>query len=181
VNGRGVAADAPRPRSGRRYTALALLFLLPLVWIALGSALVAAGLRTRSQVEPLSGWLQTTGWVAGFHVDQSAADKGPNYTPVIAFRAAGHVVTFSAPEAPAPPAVGSRVRVAYDPRDLADAHDLSLGSSWEGQFYLGIGFLVLGIALAAFLYWLVFVRLKSAGGTGRARTGPSEGRHVRSG
>jgi hypothetical protein len=71
--------------------------------------------------------------------------------------------------------------VAYDPGNPADAHDLSMSSSWEGQFYLGVGALVLGIALAVFLNWLVFVRLKSACGAGGARTGPSEGRHVRSG
>ena len=172
---------APRARNGRRYTALVLLFSLPLVWIALGSGLIAAGLGTRSQVEPVAGWAQTTGWVAGFRTDLSPYDKGPNYTPVIAFRAAGHVVTFSAPEAPAPPTVGSQARVAYDPRDPADAHDLSIGSSWEGQFYLGVGFLVLGVALMAFFCWLVFVRRKLAPRAGSTGTGHSGGRHVRSG
>ena len=172
---------APRSRKRRRRTALALLFALPLIWIALGSALIASGLDTRSQVEPVAGWAQTTGWVTGFRTDQSPYDKGPNYTPVIAFRAAGVVVTFFAPEAPTPPSVGSQVRVAYDPRDPADAHDLSIGSSWEGPFYLGVGFLVLGLALMAYLYWLIFVRRKLTPRADGTATDHNEGRRLRTG
>jgi hypothetical protein len=149
-----------------------MLFVAPLVWVGLGAWLLAAGLGIRSQVEPVSGWPQTTGWVAGFHTYPPAMANEPAYRAVIAFRAAGHTVTFSA-GVPLPPTVGAPARVAYDPRNPADAHDLSLGSYGEGQIYLGAGCLVLGIALTAFLAWLVFVRQKLV------RPVSGEGRHIR--
>jgi hypothetical protein len=180
VNGSG-AANAPRARNGRRVTALVLLFVVPLGFIGLGVWLLAAGLGIRSQVEPVAGWRETSGWITGFHAYQPSGAKQPTYRAVIAFRVAGHVVSFSAPGVSAPPTAGTPVRVAYDPRDPADAHDLSLGSSWEGRFYLGIGLLVLGVALLAFFYWLIFVRMKSQSGAGGTGTPRSEGRHVRSG
>lgn len=157
-----------------------LLLCLPLIWAGLGAWLLAAGLGLRSQVEPVAGWPQTTGRIAGFHTYQPSYDNEPTYRPVIAFRAAGHVVMFSAPGASVPPTVGAPVRVTYDPRNPADAHDLSLGSDGDGQIYLGIGFLVLGVALMALLYWLIFVRRrKSARLAGRSLMAGQEGRHAR--
>jgi hypothetical protein len=157
-----------------------MLFVMPLVWVVLGASLLAAGLGIRNEVEPVAGWPQTTGWIAGFHTYWPSYEKGPTYIPVIAFRAAGHVVMFSAPGLSDPPMVGAPARVTYEPRNPADARDLSMGSDGDGQIYLGIGFLVLGVALMAFLYWLVFVRPKSARWADGTGTAPSEGRHVRS-
>jgi Protein of unknown function (DUF3592) len=180
MNGSRAVTYTPRARKARRYTALALLFLVPLGVIGLGAWLLAAGIGIRSQVEPVAGWLQTTGRVTSFHTYQPTYEGQLVYRPVIAFRAADRIITFSAPGVGQPPVIGSPVRVAYDPRDPADAHDLSLGSSWEGQFYLGIGLMVLGVAVLALFYWLIFLRPKSGSRAGGAGTPYSEGRHVRS-
>jgi hypothetical protein len=153
------------------------MFSVPVTCVTLGAWLVAAGLGIRGRVEPVAGWPQTTGWVAGFRNDTPAGAKQPAYAAVIAFRVAGHVVTFSAPGADDLPRVGAPVRVTYDPRNPADAHDLSLGSYWVGQIYLGAGFLVLGVALMTF--WLVFLRRKWARRAGGVFSGQREGRHVR--
>jgi hypothetical protein len=179
LNGRGAIASRRRPSKGRWYTALVLLFLLPLVWVALGAWLLHVGLRDRSRTEPVAGWSQTTGWVVSFHTYQPSYANTPTYPAVIAFRAAGDVVTFSAPGAPVPPRVGAPVRVSYDPHNPADAHDLSLGSDGEGQIYLGVGFLVLGVAVVAFTYWLIFVRRSSARRAVEVFSAQSDGRHVR--
>jgi hypothetical protein len=177
VNRRGALAHPRRAGKGRRYTALVLLFLVPVVWIGLGAWLVAGGLGIRSHVEPVAGWPQTTGWVAGFHAYQPSYADGPYYRAVIAFRAAGHVVMFSA-QVPGPPTVGAPARVTYDPHNPADAHDLSLGSYGEGQIYLGVGCLVSGVMVMAFFCWLVFLRQKSARRAAGLFPVQSEGRHV---
>ena len=98
---------------------------------------------------------------------------------MIAFRAAGHVVKFSAPGVAVPPRVGAPAQVTYDPRNPADAHDLSIGSAEDGQIYVSAGFLVLGVAVTAFLCWLAFFRQKSARLAGEVFAVESEGRHLR--
>jgi hypothetical protein len=55
----------------------------------MGAWLVVDGSGVRCQVEPVVGWPQTTGWVAGFHT--GSYGKQVTYTAVIAFRAAGPV------------------------------------------------------------------------------------------
>ena len=180
VNRRPAVTHSRHAGKGRRYTALALLFLVPAVWAGLGVWLLAAGLGLRSQAEPVAGWPQTTGWVAGFHAYQPSYAQEPDYRAVIAFRAAGRVVTFSV-QAPGPPKVGAPARVSYDPDNPADARDLSLGSDGEGQIYLGVGCLVLGVTLMAFLYWLVFLRRKSARRPAEAFSVQGKGRHVHGG
>jgi hypothetical protein len=180
VNEPGAVTWAQRHRKGRRYTALALLFLLPLALIAPGAALIVNELGVRSQLEPVAGWPQTTGRIVSFHRYQPYSSNVPTYVPVIAFRAAGALVTFSPPGLPDAPTVGAAAKVAYNPRDPADAHGLSIGSGrWEGPFYLGIGFLILGVALLVFFYWLIFLRPKSPRWSGGAGPIRSEGRHVR--
>lgn len=167
-----------RAGRGRRYTALVILFFLPVGWMGLGAWLLTAGLGLHGKVEPVAGWPHTTGRIVSFHTYLPSYSRTPTYPAVIAFRAAGRLVTFSAPGLTVPPTLGAAVRVAYNPRNPADAHDLSLGSDGEGQIYLGIGILVSGVALLAFLYWLVFVRQKSARRP-MAQTTFSGGRHVR--
>jgi hypothetical protein len=181
VNRPGAVPYARRARKARWYTALVLLFLLPLALIVPGAALIATELGVRSQLEPVAGWPQTTGRIVSFHTYQPYSANVPAYVPVIAFRAGGYLVTFSPPGLPDPPTVGAPAQVAYNPRDPADAHDLSIGSGrWAGPFYLGLGFVAFGVAFLAFFYWLVFVRPKSARRPGGAGPVPSDGRHVRS-
>jgi hypothetical protein len=175
----GAVAYAPRARNGRRYTLLVLLFINPVLAIGLGVALLVAGLGIRSQTDPVAGWPQTTGWVAAVHYSWPSSANEPTYVPVIAFRVADHVVMFSAPGDSNQPAVSAPAQVSYDPRDPADAHDLSIGSRWEGVAYLGVGILVLGVALLVFLY-----RLARRANFWRAKTSTPTtfryGRHVRS-
>lgn len=154
MNAEGTASYAPRDRKGRRYYLLVMLFFMPVVWIGLGAWLLIAGLGIRSHTDPVAGWPQTTGWVARVHYSWPSYAKEPTYTPVIAFRAAGHLVTFTAPGDSDRPAVGAPALIAYNPRDPADAHDLSIGSRWAGVFYLGIGIVVSGVAVLAFFYRL---------------------------
>jgi hypothetical protein len=177
VNRRGAVAHSRRAGKGRRYTALVLLFLFPVVWVGLGAWLVAGGLGIRSHVEPVAGWPQTTGWVAALDAYQPSYANETYYRAVIAFRAAGHVVMFSA-QVPGPLTVGAPARVTYDPHNPADAHDLSLGSYGEGQIYLGVGCLVSGVTVMGFFYWLVFLRQKSALRAAGVFSAQSEGRHV---
>ena len=177
VNRQGAVAYSPRGGKWHRYTALVLLFLVPVVWVGLGAWLVAGGLRIRSHIEPVAGWPQTTGWVAAFHAYQPSYADEPYYRAVIAFRAAGHVVMFSA-QVPGPPTVGAPARVTYDPHNPADAHDLSLGSYGESQIYLGVGCLVLGVILLAFFCWLVFLRQKPARRAAGSFSVQGGGRHV---
>jgi hypothetical protein len=180
VRGPGAVAYARRAGKGRRYTALVMLFAMPLCWIALGAFLLAAGLGDRSQIEPVTGWPQTNGWVAGVHSYQPYDQNVPTVVQVIAFRADGRLFTFGAKVLTVPPTVGTPVRVAYDPRDPADAHDLSAGSGWEGLFFLGVGIVNSGFAFLVLLWWLVFVREPSAR-RAIAATSFSDGRHARSG
>jgi hypothetical protein len=172
-------ASPRRPSKGRWYTALVLLFALPLMFVVGGLWFLHVGLGDRSQAEPVAGWSQTTGWVVSFRTYLPSYTNTPTYPTLIAFRAGGHVVTFSAPGVASPPTVGAPVRVAYDPRNPADAHDLSLGPDGEGQIYLGIGALVLGVVLTAFTYWLIFIRRRSARRAIEVFSGEREGRHVR--
>jgi hypothetical protein len=182
VNGSAATGSSLHARKRRRYAALVLLFLIPLIWVGLGVWLLAAGLGIRNQVEPVSGWPQTTGWVAGFQTYQPSYAEEPTYRPVIAFRAAGHVIKFTAPTVSVPPAVGASVRVSYDHRNPADAHDLSMGSDGMGQIYLGVGFIALGIMLLALLYWLLLIRRpKSARLDRRPTMDVQESRHARRG
>jgi hypothetical protein len=145
-------ADKPRDGNGRRYFALVMWFFLPVGWIGLGVWLVIAGLGIHSRTDMVAGWPQTTGWVARVHYSFPSYAKEPTYAPVIAFRAAGHLVTFTAPGDSDRPTVGAPARVAYNPRDPTDAHDLSIGSRWAGVFSLGAGIVVSGVALLAFFY-----------------------------
>jgi hypothetical protein len=178
MNGPGAVGYARRVSKRRRYTALVMIFFLPVGWIALGVWLLIAGQGIRSHTDPVAGWLQTTGWVTGVHYSFPSYAKEPTYVPVIAFRAAGHLVTFTAPGDSDRPTVGARAQIAYNPRDPADAHDLSIGSRWEGVFYLGVGIVVSGAALLAFLYWLIFLRWKSARWASAEATFSYEGRHA---
>jgi hypothetical protein len=112
---------------------------------------IAIGLGIKGQVEPVRGWPQAAGWVAGFRTYQGG-DQGPFYRAVVAFRAHNQVVTFDASTTTEePPVVGSRALVSYDPANPADAHDLSMGSAWGFPFYAGIVFLV--VALLAVFFW----------------------------
>jgi Protein of unknown function (DUF3592) len=181
MNGPGAVTYARRPSKGRRYTALTLLFLLPVTWIVIGACLIVNELGVRNQLAPVAGWPQTTGRIVSVRTYQPYSTNVPTYVPVIAFDAGGYLVTFSPPGLPNPPTVGAPARVAYNPHDPADAHDLSISSGrWEGPFYLGIGFAAVGFALLAFLYWLVFLRRKSARWSSGAEPVPNAGRHVRS-
>jgi hypothetical protein len=179
ANGPGTATYSRRGRKWHRYTALALLFLLPLNFVAIGAVALASGLEIRSQVEPVPGWRQTTGWIAG-SVASSTGDEWI-YAPVVWFRADGRIVRFDGQTSATRPSIGAPARVSYDPRYPAAAHDLSQGSVWEPRIYVAVTCLVLGVGLMAFFYWLVFVfvRQKTARGVG-VGTAPSEGRHVRS-
>jgi hypothetical protein len=47
VIGPGAMTYSPRARKGRKYTALVMLFVVPVGWIALGAWLLAAGLGIR--------------------------------------------------------------------------------------------------------------------------------------
>jgi hypothetical protein len=177
VNGPGAVTYSGRASKGRRYTALTVLFLLPLNVVAIGVVALISGLGIRSQIEPVSGWRQTTGWIAG-SVASNTGDEWI-YAPVVWFRADGRVVRFDGQKSATRPSIGAPARVSYDPRNPADAHDLSQSSVWEPRIYIAVICLVLGVGLIAFFYWLVFVRQKSARGVG-VGTAPSEGRHVRS-
>jgi Protein of unknown function (DUF3592) len=181
VNGPGAVGYVRPASKGRRYYALAMLFFLPVGWMGLGAWLLIAGLGIRSHTDPVAGWPQTTGWVAGFHTDHPSSSDTPIYPPVIAFRTAGHLVTFTAPGDSDPPTIGAPARVAYNPRDPADAHDLSIGSRWEGVFYLGVGIVVTGVALLAFLYRLARRANFWRPNTSALAATLSYGRHTRSG
>jgi Protein of unknown function (DUF3592) len=177
--GRAEASYRPRATTARRRIALALLFSLPIIFIAAGIWSLLIGLGIRSQIEPVHGWHQTTGWIAGFHTSNTGREL--TYSRVIRFRAGEHVVSFTAPATSAVPVVGAVAQVSYDPSNPADAHDLSMGSAWEPALYVGIGGLLLGVALMAFLCWLIFFRFSPAHQVGRSLMAENEGRHVRGG
>lgn len=179
LNGPSAVAYSLRARRGRRYTALILLFLLPLNLVVVGAVALASGLRIRSQGEPVPGWRQTTGRIAGSVPSNTGREW--IYAPVISFRAGGQTVRFDGPTSTTPPVIGTPAQVSYDPAKPADAHDLSISSAvWKARIYVAVTCLVLGLAFMAFFYWLIFVRLKPARRAGGVGTAPGEGRHVRS-
>jgi hypothetical protein len=181
VTGRRLQAEwstRRRTRNARRPVALALLFSLPLIFIAVGTWSVLTGLGIRGQVEPVPGWRQTTGWIAGFHTFNTGREF--TYSRVIRFRVDGHLVSFTTPTNSTVPVVGAAAQVSYDPSNPAHAHDLSMGSAWEPAFYVGTGGLLLGVAMMVFFYWLVFVREKSTRRAAATGTTFTSGRHVRS-
>jgi hypothetical protein len=141
---------------------------------------IAIGLGIKDKVEPVSGWPQTAGWVASFRTYQEG-DQGPSYRAVIAFREHNKVVTFDAPiTTQEPPLVGSRALVSYDPLNPANAHDLSIGSSWEFPFYAGILFLILALFAILLLARFVLRARRRRGGLSFAgSTAGGEGKHVR--
>lgn len=178
-NGRGPAESSYRPwiRNFRSPVALALLSAGPVIFIAVGIWSLLTGVGIKGQVEPVPGWRQTTGWIAGFHTSNTGREL--TYSRVIRFRADGHVVSFTTPTNSAVPVVGAAAQVSYDPSNPADAHDLSMGSAWETAFYVGIAGLLLGVALMAFLYWLVFFRFSPTRQAGYSFMAGEAGRHVR--
>jgi Protein of unknown function (DUF3592) len=180
---RGAYQYSPRARkllmrSGVVILAVPILVILGMtglmIWVLLH------GLSIRSQVEPVSGWQQTSGWIAD--VRTVDAGRGPVYHPVIAFRARDRVVTFNAPTTTSVPTAGARTEVSYDPRDPARAHDLSMGSAWEIWFYGGLVGTLVCAAVVAVMCWFTFTRLRPvihrAATTGTTVFG--EGRHARS-
>jgi hypothetical protein len=174
---------SPRVLRFRQRAIVVLLgacFVLGLGLVALCIWVTVLGLGIRDRVEPVRGWPQAAGWVAGFHTYQG--DSGPYYRPVIAFRADNRVIRFDAPTTTTePPVVGSRALVSYDPLNPADAHDLSMGSgAWELPFYGGIIFLVVVLALGFFFTRQILRVRRRRGGSPFVRHGRgAEGKHVR--
>jgi Protein of unknown function (DUF3592) len=153
------------------------LNLMALVLVGLCIWVVTLGLSVRSQVEPVAGWRQTPGWVAGSQTVQT--DRGPVYRPVVAFRAQDRVITFTAPITTSPPQVGSRAEVSYDPQDPPRAHDRSLGSAWEVEVYGGLVGAAITAGMAVVFCWLTVTRFRRQIRRAALADASLGGRHVR--
>jgi hypothetical protein len=141
-SGPSVAPPGLRARRRRAlWVTAGFLSLIPVLFIGLSIGLTVNGLSLRTHVEPVAGWSRTDGTVIG--VVTVPVIKGAVYAPIIRFSAVGHAVIFRGPTSSDIPTIGSRAAVSYDPHDPSDAHDLSLGSVWEWQFYAGIASLPL--------------------------------------
>jgi Protein of unknown function (DUF3592) len=153
------------------------LNLVALVMVGLCIWVVTLGLGVRSQVEPVAGWRLTSGWIAKSQVVQT--DRGEVYHPVVAFQAQNRLITFTAPTTTSPPRIGARAEVSYDPQDPARAHDLSMGSAWELEFYGGLGGAAISVGMAVVFCCLTVTRfrrqIRRAAAAGTAVF--SEGRH----
>jgi hypothetical protein len=154
---------------------LLMVFMTGLmIWVTM------QGLSIRRQVEPVAGWQQTSGWIASFNTVQTPSNSQPVYYPLIGFRAQGRIFTFRSPTTLSLPTVGARAQVSYDPRDPAQAHDLSMGSAWKLPFYGGLVGAPIFAAATAFGCWLVFGPIRPLIRRA-ARGATAEGRHVSTG
>jgi hypothetical protein len=119
-------------------------------FLVMSVILIAAGLRHRALEQPIPGGIEVSGTVVDEHVTEGT--KGYAYQPVVAFTdTVGRRVVFKPPGRSTPAGVGSRVLVSYDPRNPAEAHDLSDNAPWQWQ--LGAGVAILALSLIGI--WLV--------------------------
>jgi hypothetical protein len=138
----------PSPRA--RAVIRGVFFLSVCGFLAMAIVLIAGGLRHRALEQPISGGVTVSGTVIEEHVTEGA--KGYAYGPVVAFTdTTGGRVVFTPPGRSRPAGIGSRVVVSYDPRDPAEAHDLSDKAPWQWQ--LGTGVFILALSLVGI--WLV--------------------------
>jgi hypothetical protein len=134
-----VTKQAPLPvggsarRLGRkpsRGLLLAILMVLALVLLGFGISGLLSVEHSMTLLKPVPGGRQTTGTIVS---SSESCDRGCDYQPTIEYRdLSGQAYRFTAPDQNQKPAVGSKVKVSYDPRLPADAHDISVSpSTWD--------------------------------------------------
>jgi hypothetical protein len=105
-----------------------MVFLGPLLILGLIGLLTVQS--HRALVEPIPGGKITTGSVLSALTEDCSRD-GCHYQPTIEFTdGTGRTHQFTGPETSIDPAVGSPVRISYDPGAPDDAHDLSISPSY---------------------------------------------------
>jgi hypothetical protein len=124
-------------------------------------------------VSPEPGWPQVTGFVAGTHL----AIDGKYYVPapVVAFTADGRTFRFGAPISLPQPKVGERALVAYNPKDPAEAHDLSDRTGWLSSYWVGVVALLFASLGTLVVGMLLAISWRRTTASGRGSPNPSSG------
>jgi hypothetical protein len=151
---------------------LPIFIAVPLFILGMGIFGLHGVEHSMSLLEPVPGGRQTTGIVVRYH---ESCNDSCTYQPTIEYRDMdGQARLFEAPYQSEYPAVGSKVKVSYDPRVPADAHDISLSpSTWELPLGTMIFAAVLGgLATVGVVGMVIRILL------GRARSKASPNFHI---
>lgn len=144
------------PPKWLRVLSLAVVAVIPIVFMTMGISGLVHVRHVQSLLRPLPGGTVTTGTVLGSHV---SCFRSCTYEPHIRYTDRdGNPHTFTAPYQSDYPAVGSTVKVSYNPKVPSEAHNISNGpSSWSFELFTMIflitisGLFVTGGGLAAVL------------------------------
>ena len=127
-------------------------YLQVALFVGIGVALLISGVRRYDAVQPLAGGRTTTGTVTAVATGQNCGRHGCStyWVPTIQFTANGHSFSFAGPESSGAMNAGDQVNVSYDPRDPAQARDISagVGKAW---LLIGLGVLAILAGLASLL------------------------------
>jgi hypothetical protein len=126
-------AVTPANRQLRRFAAFTLLPLFATLAALAIYGLITNALNTRSLSQPIPNGITTTGTIVNYRTSTDPK-TGTTYHPEDTFHATnGRTYTIFGPRGGHRPVIGATVTISYNPRNPAQAHDLTSDNDWDAN------------------------------------------------
>jgi hypothetical protein len=126
-------AATPANRQLRRFAAFTLIPLFSTLAALAIYGFIASALTTRTLSQPVPNGITTTGTIVDYRTS-TGPKSGTKYHPEDTFHAAnGRTYTIFGPWGGHRPVIGATVTISYNPRNPAQAHDLTNDNEWAAN------------------------------------------------